>query len=750
MRRSVVFTLVILLALAIVLPIGQSSAQAGNLLQDAGFEGNYTGRAIPPGADVSAGSINVPAAWGVWIAQTPRTEPWMNLVPTIFPHNGPDPNPQEGARALNLTRDGATFTVAVFQQVAVPVGSNVQGSAFGWVKTCRPNPATCSSEPSSGARMRVGIDPNGGTDPNDADILWSGFVSPHNQWLQMTTSATATGGTVTIFLYATQTFPAAGGGLTLNRAYWDTASLVIGGAGGAAPAAPGQPVATFTPTPPPVVAFVVPQAPQPDGSILHVVQNGDTLASIAFAYGVTVEAILELNPWLGSGRFIFPGDEILIQPAGSAPTATPEAGAAPTQEAVIIAVSPTPGEAGGGVVLPPVSGPVQPITGYPAPTQVPTQISVNRSAIVPVTRTPAPSQSGSAATEPEGSALNPPTETEVPAVALAPTEIPTTEAAPTDSETKEPAAAAAPTEQPAEPAVTEAAAVETVETAPPAAPTENIVITTVEVEPTKETLDAAGGAAPGADTTEAGQPPADSALSGQPGAPDTEAPATEENAQIAALPTNEPTVEPTTEPTAQPTSEPTEAPTTEPIVQPSATPEPPTEQPVLQTTQTATICVLLFDDANENGIHEANEPLLAGGRADLSTMPDREIIATYQTTGQDEPFCFGDLPADAGNEYVLAMYAPDGYRLTAAGQARVRPQVGEVRQLPFGAKQGAVEVAAVPPAEQAGQGTNTTGDTDTPGVQTEQLLQISGLIVLGLAGIVLVAGMGLALILRRR
>lgn len=70
---------------------------------------------------------------------------------------------------------------------------------------------------------------------------------------------------------------------------------------------------TRTPMPTPV--GTVPQAAQPDGSIIHEVQPRDTLGSIAAAYGVTVEHILELNN-IDNPNLLLVGQRIVIRRAG--------------------------------------------------------------------------------------------------------------------------------------------------------------------------------------------------------------------------------------------------------------------------------------------------------------------------------------------------------------------------------------------------------------------------------------------------
>jgi LysM repeat protein len=330
-KRLLVCLLVVVLAALAAAP-----ASAQNSLIDPSFEGTYTNR--------GRADFNIPEGWQIWFAESPRTESWMNLQPVAFPHNGPGPNPYEGARALNLNKGYATFTAAVYQQVNVAANSNLVGSAFAWLKTCNPAPNTpdCGSAVESGAYVRVGIDPNGGNNPYDTDIVWSPNAFPHDRWQQVSVNATATGTTVTLFLFVTQQWPA-----QLNNVYWDAASLTGGGPGGAAVAQPGQPAATLIPTPVPFANFVARQAYQPDGSTVHTVQSGDTLDAIAFAYGVSRQEILDLNG-MARGGYLLVGDRLLI---ANAPESTPEVAAAPTTAGslptqVAQAATPRPTQAG--------------------------------------------------------------------------------------------------------------------------------------------------------------------------------------------------------------------------------------------------------------------------------------------------------------------------------------------------------------------------------------------------------------------
>ncbi len=297
--RSFRFALAIGLALGLV--AGGAKAQDGNLLRDGGFEGTYTNR--------GRADLDLPADWNMWFAESPHAEDWMNLPPSAGAYSGTQPSPHGGAQALVVNREYATFTAAVYQQVSVDPDTNVTASAYAFLRTCKiPSGAnSCTSTSDSNASARIGIDPNGGTNPFDADVVWSADAAPHEEWQQMTVDATSSGSMVTLFLYSTQQWP-----YQVNTIYWDDAVLSLGGSGGTAADA------ASAPTQPPS------SSAQSSERVVHVVQSGETLDSIAFAYGKTRDELLAINN-IADPRIIQIGQEIIISlPPTPTPTPSPE------------------------------------------------------------------------------------------------------------------------------------------------------------------------------------------------------------------------------------------------------------------------------------------------------------------------------------------------------------------------------------------------------------------------------------------
>ncbi|HEX7541304.1 MAG TPA: LysM peptidoglycan-binding domain-containing protein [Anaerolineales bacterium] len=101
------------------------------------------------------------------------------------------------------------------------------------------------------------------------------------------------------------------------------------------------------------VATLVPNTPNADGSVIHIVQPGDTTLGIALAYGISWDELLALNS-LTKTSIIYPGRQIIIraaytptptQPTGTPterPTITPWPTSTPTSTDTPVPPTPTP------------------------------------------------------------------------------------------------------------------------------------------------------------------------------------------------------------------------------------------------------------------------------------------------------------------------------------------------------------------------------------------------------------------------
>ena len=68
--------------------------------------------------------------------------------------------------------------------------------------------------------LRVGIDPQGGTNPLDPRVVWSGEADALDSWQSFEVFARAAGSQVTVFLYS-----APDDARRKNETYWDDVSL---------------------------------------------------------------------------------------------------------------------------------------------------------------------------------------------------------------------------------------------------------------------------------------------------------------------------------------------------------------------------------------------------------------------------------------------------------------------------------------------------------------------------------------------
>ncbi|HHS96507.1 MAG TPA: LysM peptidoglycan-binding domain-containing protein [Chloroflexi bacterium] len=235
----------------------------------------------------------------------------------------------------------------LYQQVSgIQPGTRLRFSV--WIQTwsCMPKsseewnvcPAGDRSYNPAPMHIWVGIDPTGGTNWAASTVVRSPEREAYDEWTLFEVEATAESDTVTVFIHTRADWYDQIPRIN-NDVYIDDASLVP-----VTPPTSTPPPPPPTPTPGPSPTPRATPTPRPDGAIVHVVQPGDTLYSIALQYGVSVEQIQELNAGsLGPNNLIYVGQELVIAIPSATPTpspgpTTPTPSTSPTPEAGSICV----------------------------------------------------------------------------------------------------------------------------------------------------------------------------------------------------------------------------------------------------------------------------------------------------------------------------------------------------------------------------------------------------------------------------
>jgi hypothetical protein len=80
-------------------------------------------------------------------------------------------------------------------------------------------------------------------------------------------------------------------------------------------------------------------------------------------------------------------------------------------------------------------------------------------------------------------------------------------------------------------------------------------------------------------------------------------------------------------------------------------------------------------------VYDGNEELVANVK--FTVLSDTDQVATYTTTGVDEPHCFTGLPARA---YVVRIEPPKNYIATTDEQLGVALAAGQTANVSFGVR----------------------------------------------------------------
>jgi|GEM_PF-266358 len=196
-----------------------------------------------------------------------------------------------------------------------------------------------------------------------------------------------------------------------------------------------------------------------------------------------------------------------------------------------------------------------------------------------------------------------------------------------------------------------------------------------------------------------------------------------------------PTIDPN-----QPTADPNATATTDPAAAPSATPDGGGQATqaagetqvalATDTLATGTVCALLWNDGNGNGVRDAIEGLLAGGQLTVVDIGTGAPVQAYTTDGVNEPHCFDDL---AAGQYTISSASPGGYNPTTNTSTPLEVSAGSTSTLEFGAQPSAA----------------VSEEPTTPGATSGQPLLTALLFAGGVVFLLLAAGVAGFLFLRR-
>ena len=217
MKLRYAVILILLLGLSILVSLGQGS-ETTNLLENGDFEGEFTEL---EGADPR----NVAEGWTPWHVGRSASSP-------SFANH--DPNYDEETDRIRLDEEGsaqkyftlfATHHGGIYQEVdSVTSGTTYRFSIYAHVWSSSFEDADVSEDPGD-VVVRVGIDPNGGTDGESEDIIWSTAATFfYDAYRQYAVIATAESATVTVFVESTVGEPRANNYIYLDDAVLEATS----------------------------------------------------------------------------------------------------------------------------------------------------------------------------------------------------------------------------------------------------------------------------------------------------------------------------------------------------------------------------------------------------------------------------------------------------------------------------------------------------------------------------------------------
>ena len=175
-----------------------------------------------------------------------------------------------------------------------------------------------------------------------------------------------------------------------------------------------------------------------------------------------------------------------------------------------------------------------------------------------------------------------------------------------------------------------------------------------------------------------------------------------------------------------------------------------TSEPEETVSVTNGICVNAFHDLNADGLRDPDsEPLLAN--AAITVFQGGRTVASYVTDGESAAYCFENLPPDT---YQVQVFPPAGYQATTPESWAILVSEGVIIPVAFGLEEAPEAVAVVAdaaPADEVEMATvEETAVSPDPAPESANggLANVSGIILIAAAVMVMLAGVGVYLLRR--
>jgi LysM repeat protein len=211
---------------------------SGNLLQNPGFEGDFVQQ---------SDFVEVGEGWQPWnLPPPPGAADNINAQPEYRP--APETRVLSGDQAQQYDTFWDTHDGGIYQVVTLSTPATVTFTANIYPYSSETFEDLAVSEDPQEMTVRVGIDPNGGEDGGSPNIIWSAPVEYYDEYRELSVSTTTTGTTVSVWVRSTINGDPPG----LHQVFIDDTALTI--AGGEEPTEEPTEAPTETPTEAPTEA----------------------------------------------------------------------------------------------------------------------------------------------------------------------------------------------------------------------------------------------------------------------------------------------------------------------------------------------------------------------------------------------------------------------------------------------------------------------------------------------------------------